>query len=79
MHKPFAGTSFSDEKLQDTYAVSIGYRKSYGRFGAFKPLGPKLEQARAHISDGLTVREAVVRLKVGKTSFYKALRDQKPN
>ena len=57
----------------------IGYRKSYGRFGASEPLGPKLERARAHISDGLTVREAATRLKVGKTSLYKALRDQKPD
>ena len=48
-------------------------------FGTFEPLGQKLEQARAHISDGLTVREAAAHLKVGKTSLYKALRDQKPN
>ena len=70
---------FTVERGDDIYAVSIGYRKSYGRFGTSKPLGPKLEQARVHISDGLTVREAAARLKVGKTSLYKALRDQKPN
>ena len=37
----------------------------------------KLEQARAFISDGLTVREAAARLKISKTSLYNALRDQK--
>ena len=26
--------------MDDIYAVSIGYRKSYGRFGTFEPLGP---------------------------------------
>ena len=52
-----------------------------GRKGGRKPVvtHKKLEQARAHISDGLTVREAAARLKVGKTSLYKALRDQKPS
>ena len=51
-----------------------------GRKGGRKPVvtHKKLEQARAHISDGLTVREAAARLKVSKTSLYKALRDQKP-
>ena len=26
-------------EIDDIYAVSIGYRKSYGRFGTFEPLG----------------------------------------
>ena len=52
-----------------------------GRKGGRKPVVPhkNLAQARAHISDGLTVREAAARLKVSKTNLYKALRDQKPN
>jgi len=37
----------------------------------------KIKQAKAHISDGLTVREAAARLKISKTSLYNALRDQK--
>ena len=51
------------------------------RKGGRKPVvtHKKLEQARAHISNGLTVREAVARLKVSKISLYKALRDQKLN
>ena len=27
-------------EIDDVYAVSIGYRKSYVRFGTFEPLGP---------------------------------------
>ncbi|SFM63523.1 Site-specific DNA recombinase [Shimia aestuarii] len=50
-----------------------------GRKGGRKPVvtPKKLEQAKAHISDGLTVREAAARLKISKTSLYNALRDQK--
>ena len=49
-----------------------------GRKGGRKPVftPKKLEQARALISDGLTVREAAARLKISKTSLYNALRDQ---
>ena len=52
-----------------------------GRKGGRKPVVTlkKLEQAKAHISDGLTVREAAARLKISKTSLYNALRGQKPN
>ena len=51
-----------------------------GRKGGRKPVVTlkKIEQAIAHISDGLTVREAAARLKISKTSLYTALRDQKP-
>jgi DNA invertase Pin-like site-specific DNA recombinase len=50
-----------------------------GRKGGRKPVvtPKKLEQARAHISDGLTVREAAARLQISKTSLYNAFRDQK--
>ncbi|EAP78540.1 hypothetical protein LCGC14_1491060 [marine sediment metagenome] len=52
-----------------------------GRKGGRKPVVTlkKLEQAKAHISDGLTVREAAARLKISKTSLYNALRGQKPD
>jgi len=52
-----------------------------GRKGGRKPVVTlkKLEQAKAHISDGLTVREAAARLKTSKTSLYNALRGQKPD
>lgn len=50
-----------------------------GRKGGRKPVvtPKKLEQAKAHIGDGLTVREAAARLKISKTSLYNALRGQK--
>ncbi|WP_282121146.1 recombinase family protein [Ruegeria atlantica] len=50
-----------------------------GRKGGRKPVvtPKKLEQARAHIGDGLTVREAAARLKISKTSLYNALKGQK--
>ncbi len=50
-----------------------------GRKGGRKPVvtPKKIEQAKAHIRDGLTVREAAARLKISKTSLYTALRDQK--
>ena len=52
-----------------------------GRKGGRKPVVTlkKLEQAKAHISDGLTVGEAAARLKISKTSLYNALRGQKPD
>ena len=37
-------------QIDDIYAVSIGYRKSYGGFGTFEPLGPRMEAGRAEIS-----------------------------
>ena len=33
-------------QIDDIYAVSIGYRKSYGGFGTFEPLGPHLTLAQ---------------------------------
>jgi len=52
---------------------------SRGRKGGRKHVvtPKKIEQAKAHISDGLTVREAAARLEISKTSLYNALRDQK--
>ena len=32
-------------QIDDIYAVSIGYRKSYGVFGTFEPLGPLVPSA----------------------------------
>ena len=46
------------------------------RAQAHKPVitDEKLKRARAIIASGLTVREAAVRLRVGKTALYDALR-----
>jgi DNA invertase Pin-like site-specific DNA recombinase len=47
-----------------------------GRRGGRPPVvtDDKLRRARDLIARGLTVREAAVRLKVGKTALYQALR-----
>jgi DNA invertase Pin-like site-specific DNA recombinase len=46
-----------------------------GRKGGRKPVitADKLQRAREHIANGLNVREAAMRLKVGKTALYAAL------
>ena len=46
-----------------------------GRKGGRKPAvtADKLQRAREHIANGLNVREAAARLKIGKTSLYAAL------
>ncbi|MGO8845150.1 MAG: recombinase family protein, partial [Methylocella sp.] len=38
----------------------------------------KLERARAMLAQGLNVREASTRLKIGKTALYDALAKAKP-
>ena len=49
-----------------------------GRKGGRKPVmvADKLQRARVMVAQGLTIREAVARLKVGKTALYEALRGQ---
>ena len=46
-----------------------------GRKSGRKPVitADKLQRAREHITNGLNVREAAMRLKVGKTALYAAL------
>ena len=72
---------FERDLIVERTQAGLKAATTHGRKGGRKPVvtHKKLEQARAHISGGLTVREAAARLKVGKTSLYKALRDQKPS
>ena len=46
-----------------------------GRKGGRKPVvsNEKLQRAKEHLTNGLNVREAAARLKVGKTALYAAL------
>ena len=46
------------ERGDDIYAVSIGYRKSYGRFGTYEQLGPK---AYLFCSDSSAFQQNVVK------------------
>ena len=39
---PTLNSTFRTRRFNDIHAVSIGYRKSYGRFGTLTPLGPEL-------------------------------------
>jgi DNA invertase Pin-like site-specific DNA recombinase len=51
-----------------------------GRQGGRKPVvtSDKLTRARGLLANGLTVREAAMRVKVGKTALYRALSEAKP-
>ena len=71
---------FERDLIVERTLAGLKAARTPGRRDGESLLSPtkKLEQARAHISDGLTVREAAARLKVKKTSLYKALRQQKP-
>ena len=40
-------------QIDDIYAVSIGYRKSYGGFGTFEPLGPTIHGLGVDTADML--------------------------
>jgi DNA invertase Pin-like site-specific DNA recombinase len=51
-----------------------------GRKGGRKPVvtPEKLQRAKEHIANGLNVREAAARVKVGKTALYDALQAASP-
>ncbi|WP_420011062.1 recombinase family protein [Tateyamaria sp.] len=70
---------FERDLIVERTQAGLKAAETRGRKGGRKPVvtPKKLEQARAHIRDGLTVREAAARLKISKTSLYNALRDQK--
>ncbi len=70
---------FERDLIVERTQAGLKVAATRGRKGGRKPVvtPKKLQQARDHISDGLTVREAAARLKISKTSLYNALRDQK--
>ena len=67
---------FERDLIQERTRAGLAAAAARGRKGGRKPVvtGEKLERARAIIGKGLTVREAAVRLRVGKTALYAALR-----
>jgi DNA invertase Pin-like site-specific DNA recombinase len=67
---------FERDLIQERTRAGLAAAASRGRKGGRKPVvtGEKLERARGLIAKGLTVREAAVRLRVGKTALYAALR-----
>jgi DNA invertase Pin-like site-specific DNA recombinase len=56
-----------------------GISPARGRQGGRRPVVTpgKLERARALLAQGLNVREAATRLKIGKTALYDALANAK--
>jgi len=66
---------FEKDLIQERTRAGLKAAAARGRKGGRKPVitTEKLERARAIISKGLTVREAAVRIKVGKTALYEAL------
>jgi DNA invertase Pin-like site-specific DNA recombinase len=67
---------FEKDLIQERTRAGLAAAKARGRKGGRKPVitADRLERARVIIGKGLTVREAAVRLKVGKTALYEALR-----
>jgi len=67
---------FERDLIRERTRASLATAVARGRKGGRKPVvtADRLERARVLIGKGLTVREAAVRLKIGKTALYEALR-----
>jgi DNA invertase Pin-like site-specific DNA recombinase len=67
---------FERDLIQERTRAGLAAAAARGRKGGRKPVvtGEKLERARGLIAKGWTVREAAVRLRIGKTALYAALR-----
>ena len=67
---------FERDLIRERTKAGLVAAAARGRNGGRKPVvtDEKLRRAREIISRGLTVREAAVRLKIGKTALYEALR-----
>lgn len=67
---------FERDLIRERTRAGLAAAEARGRKGGRKPVitAEKLKRAREIIDKGLTVREAAVRLKVGKTALYDALR-----
>ena len=61
--------------IRERTKAGLAAAAARGRKGGRKPVSTadKLQRAREHITNGLNVREAAMRLKVGKTALYAAL------
>jgi DNA invertase Pin-like site-specific DNA recombinase len=67
---------FERDLIQERTRAGLAAAMARGRKGGRKRVvvPEKLERARRMVAKGLTVREAAIRLKVGKTALYEALR-----
>ena len=66
---------FERDLIRERTNAGLSAAAARGRKGGRKPVvtAEKLQRAREHIANGLNVREAAVRLKIGKTALYAAL------
>ncbi len=66
---------FERDLIQERTRAGLAAAAARGRKGGRKPAvtEDKLRRAREHIAKGLTVREAAMRVKIGKTALYEAL------
>lgn len=66
---------FERDLIRDRTKAGLAAAAARGRKGGRKPAvtADKLQRARELIANGLNVREAAARLKIGKTSLYTAL------
>src|SRR5215470_14172776 len=67
---------FERDLITERTRAGLTAAAARGRKGGRKPVvtSDKLDRARSFIAKGLTVREAALRLRVGKTALYDALR-----
>ena len=67
---------FERDLVRERTRAGLAAAGARGRKGGRKPVitSKKLKLAREIISKGLTAREAAIRLKVGKTALYEAIR-----
>ena len=66
---------FERDLIRERTRAGLAAAAARGRKGGRKPVvtDEKLQKARSLLQQGLTVREAATRLKIGKTALYTAL------
>lgn len=72
--------AFERDLIRERTKAGLAAAAARGRQGGRKPVvtSDKLTRARGLLANGLTVREAAMRVKVGKTALYRALSETKP-
>ena len=72
--------AFERDLIRERTKAGLAAAAARGRQGGRKPVvtSDKLTRARGLLANGLTVREAAMRVKVGKTALYRALSEAKP-
>jgi DNA invertase Pin-like site-specific DNA recombinase len=71
--------SFERDLIRERTKAGLAAAAARGRQGGRKPVvtSDKLTRAKGLLANGLTVREAAMRVKVGKTALYRALSEAK--